>query len=625
MHEQGSATNAADQVEDRAFRRRLRSGRLEGAGRLIRTVAQLGLTRLLWRLRYVLERRCNRWFGTSDRRYRWRGSRAPSPNLDGKTLLAHPLLCAPLPASLPSREGACWLGHEWLLEPIDWRLGPSTIRRLEVVGLHEHGWSLHLARAAAAGRSGSEAAATEFRRLIEHWIDNCSLSARGSLNLAWNSHVLSARLCHWIASYSVARNELFAGAPAFERRVMESLWTQAAFLHEHLEWDVRGNHLVRSALALATAGRFFDVGAARRWVQTAERITRVVLDTQILPDGAHDERSTHYHLQVMDELIRLAVLLPSADLRDDVRSTWQRMADWLVDLAGPFPERVPASSRELPALNDGTPSSFARARAALSTHAPGPTYGEPRSGLTLLRHSGHIVWRSVIWQLVFDVGDFGPRDQPGHSHADALQLLGRAFGHSLFIDLGSTTYDRGAQRCFERGTAAHNTVTVDGQDSSEIWDVFRVGRRQRSFDVHAEDCEGDLLAGAWHDGFKHLKGAPIHQRTLRSKGSRLIIEDQVSGRGHHRVEGGFLIDPVWRFTPAGDRSWNLRIGPVHLLMEASGPRDLRFMVRRHDVQRLDGEVARAPRWTWTWSGCLPTTVRVTLTPCRRCCGEATPG
>ena len=37
------------------------------------------------------------------------------------------------------------------------------------------------------------------------------------------------------------------------------------------------------------------------------------------------------------------------------------------------------------------------------------------------------------------------------------------------------------RRRYDRSTAAHNTVSIDGTDSSEVWQIFRVGRRAKAY------------------------------------------------------------------------------------------------------------------------------------------------
>ena len=46
-------------------------------------------------------------------------------------------------------------------------------------------------------------------------------------------------------------------------------------------------------------------------------------------------------------------------------------------------------------------------------------------------------------------------------------------------DTGVSGYERTPARLYQRGTAAHSTVQIDGEDQSEVWAAFRMGRRAR--------------------------------------------------------------------------------------------------------------------------------------------------
>ena len=87
----------------------------------------------------------------------------------------------------------------------------------------------------------------------------------------------------------------------------------------------------------------------------------------------------------------------------------------------------------------------------------------------------------------------------------------------------------GAVRSYERGTRAHNTVVVDGRDSSEVWASHRVGRR---FDP----------AG--------------HRRAFSLTEEGLSGVDEVGGRGVHDVEIRFHLMPgaAVEVSCAGERS-----------------------------------------------------------------------
>src|SRR5262249_32712695 len=146
--------------------------------------------------------------------------------------------------------------------------------------------------------------------------------------------------------------------------------------------------------------------------------------------------------------------------------------------------------------------------------------------------TGMVAWHGDPWSVFFDVGAVGPDYQPGHAHADTLSVECSYRGRRLFVDPGTYAYDLGARRRYDRSTAAHNTVTADGQDSSEVWHIFRVGRRARPLDVQVAFPGGLLEAAASHTGYDHLPGRPRHVRWLTlTPGGGLVLKDRVEGRG----------------------------------------------------------------------------------------------
>ena len=64
--------------------------------------------------------------------------------------------------------------------------------------------------------------------------------------------------------------------------------------------------------------------------------------------------------------------------------------------------------------------------------------------------------------------DAGPLGDGGHGHYDALHLEAYAYGRPLVVDPGRYTYSESGPnwRHWFKGTAAHNTVTVDGLDQT---------------------------------------------------------------------------------------------------------------------------------------------------------------
>ena len=82
-------------------------------------------------------------------------------------------------------------------------------------------------------------------------------------------------------------------------------------------------------------------------------------------------------------------------------------------------------------------------------------------------------------------------------------------GVPLLVDTGTSTYAPGPVRDYERSTAAHNTVEVDGTDSTEVWGAFRAARRARVTRRRGRAADGGVLTiEAVHDGFRRLPGRP---------------------------------------------------------------------------------------------------------------------
>jgi hypothetical protein len=83
-----------------------------------------------------------------------------------------------------------------------------------------------------------------------------------------------------------------------------------------------------------------------------------------------------------------------------------------------------------------------------------------------------------LWVQV-DAGGFGPF-QAGHSHSDALSLVARWGAEELLIDPGTYTYVAdGRWRDWFRGSAAHNTIRVDGLDQATAAGPFAWKGRPR--------------------------------------------------------------------------------------------------------------------------------------------------
>jgi uncharacterized heparinase superfamily protein len=488
-------------------------------------------------------------------------------------------------------------GYHLDRESPDWRLGAIFKDRLWTITLHYHAWAHELACAATTGANADEAADL-FRHYLSDWLSRCALEAPGSRHLAWNAYAVATRLTWWIHCHRLL-GPRWRDWGRFEDDFLASLWQQAAYLRDHLEWDLRGNHLMRDAVGLAYTGRFFDEERAREWLKTATRLAVEQSEEQVLSDGGHFERSPLYHLHVMEDVLELALLLEDRQARQHLRDTWRRMADFLAWLRHP--------DGDLALFNDG---GLAGALAVEHMLHAGERLGvaidpAPRRGGAFFPHTGLAVWHGDPWSIFFDVGPVGPDYQPGHAHADTLTVECSFQGRRLFVDAGTYAYDLDEQRRYDRSTAAHNTVSIDGQDSSEVWHIFRVGRRAYPHDVDVDFSGSVPRATASHTGYDHLPGRPRPTRRLEvGADGRLVITDNIAGRRRHRLEGGFLLGPGWTATTDAD-GWLVTNGESRVRVTMRGAKGLQRYQERRRYHPEYGREIECTRLSWRLEDELP--------------------
>lgn len=269
------------------------------------------------------------------------------------------------------------------------------------------------------------------------------------------------------------------------------LYAQTALLRSRLEYHLGGNHLLENACALTIMAIYCR---QRAWFVTGSALLREQLAEQVLADGGHYERSPVYHQLLTDRLLDVYAVLwadhwaADSALVADIQEKIAAMLNWLVS--------VTFRDGSVPMVNDAA-YGVAPTTADLLVKAV-PLGFSPVP--VPLSDSGYRMLTTSRLELFIDIGPVGPDHQPGHAHADTFSFVLHLDGKPVVVDPGTSTYQIGQRRSWERSTAAHNTVTVDHQNSSEVWSGFRVGRRaQVRVSVDTPQC-----VEATHDGYTHL-------------------------------------------------------------------------------------------------------------------------
>jgi uncharacterized heparinase superfamily protein len=442
------------------------------------------------------------------------------------------------------------------------------------------------------------------------WVERNPLGSE----VGWMPYPLSVRIVNWLKF--LVRNAVrlrSASEGAGLETMIQSLADQAATLRGRLEFDLRANHLLKNIKALIFSGALIESIVSDDWWQTGEHLLGGQLEEQVLADGGHFERSPMYHAQVLEDLV-------------DIRSLTKAIARPLV--CAELLDRKIAAMREflgailhpdgeIPLFNDATLSGARPACELIGTAADGgqSTAIDGRRTVRVFPQTGYAVLRDRGTQsaLIFDGAPVGPNFNPGHAHADVLSYELSLHGQRVVVDTGVSTYEAGPERRYERSTAAHNTVRIDGENQAEVWASFRVGRRPPVGALTAGETAGFQFVRARHFGYRH-RGVSHARAVARTPEGVWLVVDWLYGRGSHRAQSFVHFHPSIPI-----QCLDARAGGVNFYV---GSRCYRFAtfgggtLERFTTWYAPEFGVRRPRASlrWTWLGALPVMLTYAFMP-----------
>ena len=352
--------------------------------------------------------------------------------------------------------------------------------------------------------------------LLDKWIvDNSVGQGNG-----WEPYPLSLRITNILKAW-------LAGLPLQERH-FKSLYEQASYLSNDLEKHLLGNHYFVNLKALLFAGVIFN---NTRWLKLAVKGLISEIPEQTLEDGANFELTPMYHSLILVDMLDMYNLCRAYPKQ--VPKELTHLVEVFIPKMLNFMLLVSHNDQGVSFFNDsveGVSPNQARINAyaqalgftlpELDTHQVNAIDSRP-SGYMVATHSGN--------KLIFDAGNVGPDYIPGHAHADTLSFEFSIGRERVFVNTGTSQYGLGEGRLKERKTLSHNTVEVDGLDSSQVWSGFRVAKRARITSSSAQVLDNKVELKASHNGYRKIYAGPNHHRTLLLGESSLQIKDELDG------------------------------------------------------------------------------------------------
>ncbi len=488
-------------------------------------------------------------------------------------------------------------------DPIDWHLEPLSGKRAplihwsrlnyldaDVAGDKKIVWELNrhqhfFTLGQAYWLSGEESYATAFSVHVESWIDQNP----PKLGINWASSLeVAFRSISWLWAIHFFKDSPSVSAATFGRLV-RVLYLNARHLETYLSTYFSPNtHLTGEALGLFYLGTMLpEFKEAARWREIGLRILLDEFPRHVRSDGVYFEQSSYYHRYTADFYLHFSLLLEANGVArpPEVQERLELLLDHLMFITRPdgtTPLFGDDDGGRLLQLDARSANDF---RATLSTAAvvfKRPDYKfvasgaaeeslwlvgseglaeldqlqsvEPESTSMGFPAGGYYVmrdgWTPNSNYLLFDCGPHGIANC-GHAHADALSFELAANGRTMLVDPGTYTYTGSKQmRDWFRSSAAHNTLTIDGESSSVSAGPFSWQTVAGSVPLSWISQPRFDYVAATHDGYSRLPIAASHWRDiLFLKGNYWVMRDRVESAGDHELR-------LW-FHFAED------IGPLH--------------------------------------------------------------
>ncbi|TXI79868.1 MAG: alginate lyase family protein, partial [Flavobacteriales bacterium] len=489
---------------------------------------------------------------------------------------------------------------EWNKDPLTGRLAPLTpgkaidYRRPELVGNIKYLWEpsrhLELVTLAQAWRlTSDEEYLNGFRTLLASWLDQCPYP----LGVHWASSLeLAVRLANWASAWHLlggVNSPLFVGSDGedLKRRWLASVYQHCHFISGYFSLhSSANNHLVGEYMGL-----FLGAVTWPCWPESADwlRIARNGLECEAIKqntcDGVNREQALYYQHEVMTMLLLCqqagqanGIVFSTAYLR-----RLECMAEFIVsvmDKSGNVPMIGDADDAQMLRLDHGTQHDVFRSllascavlfkrfdfKRAAGVFDDGNRWLFGDAGLAAWNaipdgdssapgwafpEGGYFIFGSdfgtdaEIKGLV-DCGPIGYPSIAAHGHADALSIWLSVCGEPCLIDPGTYSYWADQPwRDYFRGTAAHNTVRVDGLDQSVSGGRFLWTRKAVSRVLQSPVSPDVFHFEGMHDGYRRLADPVEHRRTVNFDAgtSTLVVTDNVIGHTQHAIE------QFWHFSP----------------------------------------------------------------------------
>ncbi|MDG1707469.1 MAG: heparinase II/III family protein [Emcibacteraceae bacterium] len=393
--------------------------------------------------------------------------------------------------------------------------------------LHSFNWLRDLNQ--AIDRKGAQRRAEE---LVSTWMDHNTQWS----DVAWRPDVVGERVTNWLiyAPLIMDTDDVY-----YRGKVLEVLARSARHLMKMSTDLPEGPASLKAIVGLTLSGLFIPFGEA--WLKQGLGHLKFSLGKEILVDGSIRSRNPQelLHLFMHMALLKDAFAGMGHKAPTELEAAVKRMASCLQALSH--------GDGKLPLFNGVTVERHEDIYASVMKAK------EDYAAELDLEQSGYSRMDNGDTVIIQDVGPPAEMEMSRFGHAGTLSFEMSVGKERLIVNSGNAAFIKNDEINLEflsRSTAAHSTLVLNNENSSDILNDGLIGRGITSVDSKRYEEKGHVMVEVEHDGYQKEYQCK-HRRLIymNEQGTDVRGEDILSSSGAGRMAQGMPIDVSFYLHP----------------------------------------------------------------------------
>lgn len=355
---------------------------------------------------------------------------------------------------------------------------------------------------------------------------------------------IAIRSYQWLITFHILGEK---AEKKFREDLIKAIVTSINYVNKNLsKYSSANNHLILETFIMSVVGYCLEDVYKQNWFEEGYKILSNEFYKQNYQDGINKEHALHYQAFVTDALLQYNIILKKIDKapmhENIIRNSLIFMGSLNINKLN-F-DYGDSDDAKIISFNNKNYYEYLLQLGSLYYNkkfikfdqvVPEVTffYGKKvinniqdfkYNEFKLYKEGGYFTISNKNNKVLIDVAELGFGTIAAHGHADALSLIYYKNENPIIIDSGTYVYNiEEKMRNYFRSTEAHNTLSYNKLNQSQIKGPFLWGKKANVEIVEYINSEDFIRLIAKHDGYKPF----IHTREFEycKKTSDILIKD----------------------------------------------------------------------------------------------------